>query len=199
MATLGMTKLEAVNEMLEAKGLKRVAALDTGGTSDAGTAEYVLDRIDRRIQEMGWPENTELAQSFTAAANAITVASDTLWIRGSYPHTHWRYVLRADSVFDVQANSATIATNTVIVLDRIKKLSFADMAPRTKELIAVAAATIFQRRQRGEQSQDMWLTQEQVLVDLIADRVNSGMVPQPINAYPIFGRVASRQTQQGQQ
>lgn len=198
MATLGMTKLEAVNEMLEAKGLKRVAALDTGGTSDAGTAEYVLDRIDRRIQEMGWPENTELAQSFTAAANAITVASDTLWIRGAFPHTHWRYVLRADGVFDVQANSLTITTGVVIVLDRIKKLTFADMAPRTKELIAVAAATIFQRRQRGEMSQDAWLTQEQVLVDLIADRVNSGMVPAPINAYPIFGRVASRQTQQPQ-
>lgn len=197
MATLGMTKLEAVNEMLEAKGLKRVAALDTGGTSDAGTAEYVLDRIDRRIQEMGWPENTELAQTFTPSGNAITVNADTLWIRGSYPHTHWRYVLRADGVFDVSANSLTI--NAAIVLDRIKKLSFADMAPRTKELIAVAAATIFQRRQRGEQSQDMWLTQEQVLVDLIADRVNSGMVPQPINAYPIFGRVASRQTQQPNQ
>ena len=197
MATLGMTKLEAVNEMLEAKGLKRVAALDTGGTSDAGTAEYVLDRIDRRIQEMGWPENTELAQTFTPSGNAITVASDTLWIRGSYPHTHWRYVLRADGVFDVQANSLTISA--AIVLDRIKKLTFADMAPRTKELIAVAAATIYQRRQRGEMSQDAWLTQEQVLVDLIADRVNSGMVPQPINAYPIFGRVASRQTQQNQQ
>lgn len=199
MATLGMTKLEAVNEMLRAKGDKRVSALDTGAASIAGEAEYLLDIIDRRIQEMGWPENTELNQSFTAAANAITVASDTLWIRGSFPTTAWRYQLRGDSVWDVQANSATITTGTVVVLDRIKKLTFADMAPRTKELIAVSAATIFQRRNRGEALQDSWLAQEQILNDLMADRVNSGMMQQPVNPYPIFARAAaSRQTQQPQ-
>jgi len=192
MAVLGMTKLEAVNEILEAKGLKRVPALDTGGNSDAANAEYVLDRIDRRIQEMGWPENTELGQTF-ALGNPITVASDTLWIRGSLPHTAWRYQLRGDSVFDVQTNSVNITSN--IVLDRIKKLSFESLAPKTKELIAVAAATIFQRRNRGDMAQDAWLTQEQMLADLTADRINAGMVPTPINPYPIFRQSAQRPQQ----
>lgn len=197
MATLGMTKLEAVNEMLEAKGIKRVAALDPGGSSEAGSAEYLLDRIDRRIQEMGWPENTEIGQTFTPSGNAITVNSDTLWIGGSTKHTADRYTLRADGVFDLYTNSLTITA--AIVLDRIKKLSFADLAPRTKELIAVSAATIFQRRTRGEALQDSWLAQEQILNDLMADRINSGMSPRPINPYPIFARAAaSRQTQQQQ-
>jgi hypothetical protein len=59
MASAGLTKLEAVNEMLAAIKEFPVAALDPGGTSTAALAESVLDRENKRVQSRGWHENSE--------------------------------------------------------------------------------------------------------------------------------------------
>ena len=54
-----MTKLDAINEVLEAAKEFPVAALDTGGTSMPSLAEVTLDRWDLRIQARGWHQNHE--------------------------------------------------------------------------------------------------------------------------------------------
>ena len=180
MALIGMSKLEAVNEMLEAIGEKPVAALDTGGTSTAADAERVLDRIDRRIQSMGWPENTDFAVTIVSAAPTV-VPSDTLWIRSTTQNRN--YTLRADGVYDIDAGAAL--TGVTAQVDKIKKLTFADLAPRTKDLISVAASAIFQRRWRGDPAQAMYFTEEKIVQDIVADRIKMGGVERPINPYPI--------------
>lgn len=55
----GLTKLQAVNEVLAAITEQPATSLDTGGTSIQARAEDKLDKIDREVQEMGWHCNTD--------------------------------------------------------------------------------------------------------------------------------------------
>jgi hypothetical protein len=69
-----MTKLSAVNEMLEAIGLPAVDALDTGGTSEEAEAETLLDRWNRRVQAGGWACNEEQGITLEIATDSIQVS-----------------------------------------------------------------------------------------------------------------------------
>lgn len=55
----GLTKLQAVNELLAAITEQPATSLDTGGTSIQARAEAKLDKIDREVQEKGWHCNTD--------------------------------------------------------------------------------------------------------------------------------------------
>jgi len=75
LVSAGLTKLEAVNEILEAVDIWPVAALDPSGTSDATEAERVLDRENVRVQGQGWPENTEENVSMTLPVTKLTAVA----------------------------------------------------------------------------------------------------------------------------
>ncbi len=70
-----MTKLEAINEMLEAIGEYPVSALDTGGDTIEAMAENTLDRYDQRIQANGWHENTETKVELNFITHIYSVTS----------------------------------------------------------------------------------------------------------------------------
>lgn len=53
-----MTKLEAVNEMLEWVGQDPVTAITVSGNDETNQCETTLDRENRRIQTEGWYVNT---------------------------------------------------------------------------------------------------------------------------------------------
>lgn len=53
-----MTKLDAVNLILRASGLRTVAALQTDSASDAAEAERILDECELEVQSQGWHYNT---------------------------------------------------------------------------------------------------------------------------------------------
>ncbi len=72
-----MTKLEAVNEVLEAVGEPPATALDTGGTSIEAEAEAMLDRVDRRTQTIGWAANEQDEVTLAFATRRLTVGSVT--------------------------------------------------------------------------------------------------------------------------
>lgn len=72
-----MTKLEAVNEILEGLGEPAASALDTGGTSIEGEAEDFLDRYNRRIQHQGWAWNEEDEITLTLPDTSIAHGSVT--------------------------------------------------------------------------------------------------------------------------
>jgi hypothetical protein len=69
-----MTKLEAVNEILEALGEPPVNALDTGGDSIVAEAESTLDSEGRRVQNRGWYINTEQRRTLYRADTNLTVS-----------------------------------------------------------------------------------------------------------------------------
>lgn len=168
MAVLGMTKLEAVNLMLEAIDEEPVAALDTGGTSIQGKAERILDRTSEIVQARGWPENTMTSKQHTASGGSVTVGSDVLWIRAAGPDQHKPLVLKGDKVWD---RAADALYNANVYLDIIRELAFEDCSPKLKHTIATEASAILQRRQKGEAVNDQFLQQEALIANVGADRL----------------------------
>lgn len=70
-----MTKLDAVNEMLEALGEPPVSALETGLATDAGEAETILDRTSKRIQAQGWVQNTNAREKVTLTQSDVKIGA----------------------------------------------------------------------------------------------------------------------------
>lgn len=175
MATLGLTKLQAVNRILRAASLRPVTALDTGGTSEAADAEDLLDEVDVELQSKGWPENTVRAQSHTAAdvgggVYKITVASDTLDIRPVGADAHRTLVLNGDIVFDANQNTEDFGSAVVIYFDRVKELDFIDCSPKLKNLIAAEAARRYQQAFLNSPSRDQFLAERAALADQMVER-----------------------------
>jgi hypothetical protein len=74
-STIGVTILEAVNDILRGSGLETVDVEPTSGDSDeGGQALEVLDRTTLRIMAMGWPENTERGVAHTPAGSGVATA-----------------------------------------------------------------------------------------------------------------------------
>lgn len=183
MADLGMTKLDAVNEMLEVIDQPPVSSLDTGGTSEQADAERTLDRENTRVQSQGWPENTTKAQTYAAAAGTVTLDSDTLWIKSAGSDQHRNLVLEGDQVYD--ADAAALASADVI-LDRIRELAFVDCSPKLKDVITARAKQVFQRRKKTDLIQDQFLAQEYAATEIAADRHPLNPLAQPPNVRPIL-------------
>lgn len=78
-STIGVTILEAVNDILRGSGLDTAETEPTSGdTDEPGQALEVLDRTTLRIMGMGWPENTERGVAHTpAGAGAPTGGTGT--------------------------------------------------------------------------------------------------------------------------
>lgn len=190
MAVLGCSKLEAVNEILEAMGKRPVPSLETGQATPAGDAEVILDRISRRMQAQGFVENTDFNSTRTPTLDGgvykITMEPATLYIRGCYRDQHRTFTLRGDQVYDADRRTDEFPDATPINLDVVTELPFEDLSPRTKELIAVVAAKIAQRRHRGNPKQDEWLADEEIMAGMTAHYVSRGLIPQPINPMPII-------------
>lgn len=197
MATLGYTKLEAVNQMLRAINLPPVAALDTGGVSEQAEAEAMLDLVDRQIQGQGWPENTEQFKTYTAGS--ITVGSDILRVRGSGPDAHRNLVLQGDALYDADKGSLTVTATrgSTVFLEVVYKLDFIDCSPMLKEKIVAQAALMFQRRKQNPNREQV-LVEEAILADFVAQRIRPNVPAQPPNIQPILPAVAGR-GRQGEQ
>lgn len=78
-STIGVTILEAVNDILRGAGIEDAVDEPTSGdTDEPGQALAVLDRTTLRIMSMGWPENTERGVAHTpAGAGAPTGGTGT--------------------------------------------------------------------------------------------------------------------------
>lgn len=177
MAVLGLTKLEMLNQVAEAIGLPPATALPSAGgdtTSIYARAEDTLDRVGRRVLGKGWPFNTVQAKAHTASGggNAITVASTVLRIRCVAPGRYKdRLALQGDTVYLTDEDTTDFGSAVTVYLDLINDLAdIEDASPDVKELIASEAAKEFQRRQKGSQVQDRFLTEETARADIHADR-----------------------------
>jgi hypothetical protein len=212
MAVCGLSKLEAVNEMLESNNQARMGALEssgawpalTYGTGIASKAEYILDRMSRRIQTMGWPDNTDYFTTVTpiAVAFTVTLANTVLWVRGSGSSQARNLTMRgtggATYLWDMDNRTSNFGTQTPIMVDQVLWLDFDNMQPRTKDIVVAAAATVFQRRTRGSPDMDAYLKEEAMIADLVADRIKMRFVAEPINPTPALAAVSQAQGRQQQ-
>lgn len=192
MATLGLTKLEAVNRMLRSVNQLPVAALDTAGTSIAAFAEQVLDEASTAYQARGLDENTVYGKAYTANGSGIvTVASGVLNVKGSGPQANKRVTLRSDVVWNLSDDTNNWGNGATIYLDVITEVTFVDLTPASKEAIANEATVIFQRRYRGSPDQDGYTQQEAMKAGFL--------VAQPAPMVPLSKPVPMIGLQQPQQ
>ena len=170
MADLGLTKLQAVNQMLfDLDGEPPVSALDPSGASIEAEAEAALDYVNEIVQARGWPDNTnfaaELTSSGSSSAETIQVPSDTLAIKGVSPHQYADITLQGDLVYDNRRQTTIFPDSTTINLDIIREVTYVDVTPKLKHLILQVAKQYFVRRKKGDPQMDEWLAEETLRLD----------------------------------
>jgi hypothetical protein len=222
MASLGMSKLQAVNELLEAINELPVAALDSTGTwpalsygsSEAGRAEMLLDRESQRFQSRGWPDNTDLCKFFAlnAATNTKLDLSASPYAALSYIHVraagpqHWLDVsLRNGLVWNNQLHTdvltgvaVTVSGSVGVYLDAVRYIDFAELSPRLKDAIIAHSKVVYQRRTRQSPLQDGFLSQEAGIATVLTNPVQAKRDGQPLSPWPLIPQAQQQQNQQGQ-
>lgn len=77
-----MTKLQAVNHILKAVGLYDIPSLDTGGKSEAGYIESLIDEVDLEVQLEGWHYNVHLKKELAKDGSdrvALPTGAIAMW------------------------------------------------------------------------------------------------------------------------
>jgi len=162
------TKLQAINEVLEASGRRHVNALDTGGSSEAGQAERVLDRISAQIQAKGWYENTEDGggtgiEMVPDGSKHITVDADVLFIDTVGLSVVKNVAVRNGRLYDL--DNQTDEFDDSVYVKIVRELDFADLTMGIQRLIIARAAQIFQRRRTEQVSRDLFLRDEMIAAE----------------------------------
>lgn len=139
----GMTKLQAVNEIMEAVGEYPADALDTDGVSTVAQAERILDRENERVQAEGWHQNKEVnvtmsradvtKMAMVIAAGAWVAATKTLTKTAAFASYTWQ---RGDQLYVSGGTGVTAgwyeigartSDNAIIMLDSIATANAADI------------------------------------------------------------------------
>ena len=192
MSLVPTTKLEAINELLEAIGESPVNSATNTGLVEADLASSRIDKISRQVQKRGWHWNTlkdyvlEPDISNNIQLPASTVEVDTV---GSSAHKD--YVQRGTRLYDRDNNTFTI-TDPVVV-DITLLLDFDDLPENARDYIVMRAARKFQERLFGstelsnfdkEDEQRSWFD----LLDAEADAADYNMLRDNLTILRIINR-----------
>lgn len=142
MALTQMTKLEAVNLMLEKVWESPVSSLDTPGVSSVATAKRILDNTIRNVLTRGWTFNTE--EGLTLARdvnNKIPVPANALEVDAACEDKNLDVVVREGFLYN-RKDHTFVFTRDVKV--RVKFLfDFEEVPQAARMYIAVMAARVF--------------------------------------------------------
>lgn len=196
-ASNGLTKLQAVNAILETIGLNPVSALDSNyaypgpttvyNSSEAAKAERALDRTTHQVLARGYYFNTQRSKKYTAGGgNTIPLASDVLSVKGTGPSHYRNYDIRGSLLIDLDNYTTTITSGTDVFLDVVYAVPFEDCPPIIKDLIVSEASLVFQRRNRGSPEADQNLQGERAINEIVAPRNPVRNADQPINPTPLI-------------
>ncbi len=153
-----MTKLEAVNLILEACGIAPVSALDTGGTSDAGRAETHLDRETTRILKDGWIANTIRSKTYDPDGSNNVVLTDVLRMQPAGSSIGRQLTIRDGKLYDLEDDTDEFTASVELQVALL--LSF-DVLPETlADHIAYQAALKYERRRKLGTKDDAVLREE---------------------------------------
>lgn len=160
MATLGLSKLGAVNRMAWWVNQLSYGALDTGGTSDAGRAEELLDQCTTEILTAGLEFNVERGHEYTPSGSPfkVALASTVLAIWGSGRHAHRHFDAINGYAYDIDRRSNEYPDATAICVDVVHNVaSWDDLPPTAKEYIAWAATRKWAQINNGNPQRDAWI------------------------------------------
>lgn len=146
---MGLSKLQAVNIVLDAIGETPVSSLDSG-LPDAEAAKAKIDEVSKTVQAKGWHQNTELALKLNPDSNNNIIVPDTY--------------LRVDTVAASASTNVTVRKNgtnnmmydvknqrftftQALYVDVVIQLDYEDLSVELSNYIAYKAARRFQESQ----------------------------------------------------
>lgn len=199
MAQMGMTFVDAINEVVETifefpmSGITKPSG-QSDTTSVYYRAEQFIDRENRRIQSWGWPENTRLSKVKSADSGVQTItfsADEVLKVRSSGPDGHRNLVLRktgsSTGLYDADLGSfnITAVADGDVYLDITELLDFDYLPLHLQDVIVARAKMTFQRRMQGNPQLDVALNQEYMQAEALALR-NKPELDQNWNIRPMI-------------
>lgn len=153
---MSLTKLEAVNMVLDAIGESPVSSL-TSGLPDAEAAEAKLDEVRVEILSRGWHQNIEKDVTLKRDANQEILLSN-IYLRvdstggDKEVNVVQRYSNGKRKLFDVTKRSYTFTKD--LVVDLIIDIPFEELTVELQNYIASRAARKFQESALGSSSLD---------------------------------------------
>lgn len=183
-----MTKLQAVNKILEAMGVKPVDALDTGGFSEAADAERMLDRESPIVQLEGWHGNRAISKEYTAASSKVLLNAGEIAIKAAGPTQYRNFDIRLVGaeylVYDLDRQTSAFTNGDKIYLDVTYELTFANAPLYMQVAIVERCCQLFQRRWKGNPMADQAHAEERVRGENAASRASGKAVSDRGNPPP---------------
>lgn len=144
-----MTKLEAVNLMLDSIGESPVSSL-TSGLADAETAERIFDQCNKDVQSIGWHCNRDKKYTISRDAdNKMPLPNNTLTVDTTQEHKYINVVPRGGYLYDVKNRSLTWTTATdndhsYLYVDIVMEQDYPELTYSLQRYISAKAAREFQ-------------------------------------------------------
>ncbi len=153
---MSLTKLEAVNMVLDAIGESPVSSL-TSGLPDAEAAEAKLDEVRVEILSRGWHQNIEKDVTLKRdASNEILLSNIYLRVDSTGGDKSINVVQRYSNgkrkLFDINNRSFTFTKD--LTVDIIIDIAFEELTVELQNYIASRAARKFQESALGSSSLD---------------------------------------------
>ncbi len=149
MASIGSSKLQAVNRLAISVGQQPFSALGTKTGSwptygyvgsIEGQMERWLDETLFTIQTKGTYHNLAKCKPLTAdGAGAITMPSTTLRVKAAGPNEHRNFTIVDGALYDLDRDTAVFTAGEVVYADVYKLIEFDKCPPELKELIITSA------------------------------------------------------------
>lgn len=186
------SKLEAINELLDAIGESPVNSEDNTGLVEADLASKRIDKTSRSVQKRGWHWNTLKEYVLEPDTDGyITMPGSTLEVDTSGKDKHKDYVQRGLRLYNRDDN--TFVISDPVTVDITLLLDFEDLPQAAREYITMKAARKFQQRTFGstelsefdrEDEQEAWFN----LLDAESDAADFNMLRDSYSVFKIINR-----------
>jgi hypothetical protein len=159
-----LTKLDAVNIILDSIGESRVLSLEDS-VSDARLALEKLEEVSKEVQGRGWHRNTERREILLDNAGKAVLPNNVLRVDSVGDSATINVVTRRDTngfnyLFNLSDNKFVF--DGPIEVEMVKEFDYEDLSLELQYYIAYRAARQFQETQMGSQALDTFtLRQEQ--------------------------------------
>ena len=162
-----ITKLDAVNQILDAIGESNVSSLSSG-LPDAEDAEKVLNRVNLRVQAKGWHCNTDTEYLLTPEVSGyIPVPFDAISIdtdgRSRGIDVTVRVMGGTRQLYNRETK--TFLFTQPLTCEIIRLLDFEALTYELAAFIAATAAVEYQREQLGSVALDSFTVQQMMVAE----------------------------------
>jgi len=153
-----LTKLDAVNQILESIGEDPVSSLSSG-LPDAESAERILDRVSREVQAKGWLCNHERNYTMSITADkTIPLSGDVLRIdtvgKDKGTHVTVRKYLNQLHLYNILDHTFNFQSS--VIVDIVWERDIGDLTPELQLYITAKASRRFQESELGSVAADQF-------------------------------------------